>query len=186
MKRFLGALLLCGAVAACNGDEGQGAGKDNIVKLGGLSSKAPSSWKQEEPILKLRTYQFKLPKAAGDTEDAELVVFYFDGGGGSADDNIKRWKSMFTAPKGKTIDDVSKVEKFKVGPASVTYVDVAGDYLFKSPGDPKAKGENKTDFRRLGVIFEWPAGPYFITLTGPARTMEQHKKSFDDWLKNFK
>ena len=38
----------------------------------------------------------------------------------------------------------------------------------------------------IGVIFESPGGPYFMTLIGPARTVEQHKKGFDEWLKNFK
>jgi hypothetical protein len=36
------------------------------------------------------------------------------------------------------------------------------------------------------VIFESSNGPFYITLTGPARTVEQHKKGFDEWIKGFK
>ena len=135
----------------------------------------------------MRTYQFKAPKADGDAEDGELIIFFFEGGAGSAADNIKRWQGMFVPPAGKTIDDVSKVEKFKVGNANVTYLDVAGTFLSKNPPfDPKAKTEKKTDYRRFGVIFDVGGNQYFLTMTGPARTLEQHKKGFDEWLKNFK
>jgi hypothetical protein len=94
---------------------------------------------------------------------------------------------MFVPPAGKSIDDVSKIDKFKVGKANVTYLDVRGMFNFKSPpNDPNAKTQKKADFRRFSVIFDFGADQYFLTLTGPARTLEQHKKSFDEWLKNFK
>jgi len=188
MKRTLGVVLLCWAAVGCDAgtaDDNQGGA---LVTLDGLKSQTPASWKKEEPKGNLRTYQFRLPKADGDPEDAELVIFYFDkGGGGSAEDNIKRWKGFFRAPEGKTIDDVSKLEKFKVGDVKITYLDVSGTFLSKDPPfDPNAKEVKKPQFRRFGVIFESPNGPYFITVTGPARTMEMHKKGFDEWLKNFK
>src|SRR5262249_27368179 len=99
----------------------------------------------------------------------------------------KRWQGMFEAPEGKKIDDVSKVEKMKVGDVDVTYLDVQGIYLYKFPPfDPNAKVQRKPDYRRLGVVFASKNGPYFITLTGPAKTVAEHKKGFDEWLKGFK
>jgi hypothetical protein len=120
--------------------------------------------------------------------DAELAIFFFgEGGGGSVNDNISRWKSQFAPPSGKTIDDVSKVEKFKVGPAELTYLDVHGTFLSKFPPfDPNAKTVRKENYRRFGVHFACEGGPFFITLTGPAATLEPNKKAFDDWRKNFK
>ena len=120
--------------------------------------------------------------------DAELVIFFFgEGSGGSKDDNIKRWKDTFVPPQGKSIDDASKVETFKVGKADVTYLDIQGTFLSKNPPfDPNAKTERKADYRRFGIFFACDGGPYFITLTGPAKTLEQNKKAFDEWLKNFK
>jgi hypothetical protein len=164
-----------------------GGGKTTVT-LDGLKSEAPASWKVQEPSNKFRAYQFALPKASGDKEDAELVIFYFgEGGGGGVADNLKRWKGMFTAPEGKSIDDASKVEKLKIGNVEATYLDVQGTYLHKFPPfDPNAKITKKENFRRLGVVFASEKGPYFITVTGPAKTVESQKKSFDDWLKAFK
>jgi hypothetical protein len=159
------------------------------VELGGLKSKTPESWKKQTPSNKLRTCQFAVPKAEGDKEDAELVVFFFGkGGGGSNEDNIKRWKGQFVAPEGKTMDEATKIEKFKVGKvADVVYVDMHGTYKYKNPPfDPNAKEVRKEGFRRIGVIFDTDEGPYFITLTGPAKTMEKSKESFDGWIKAFK
>ncbi len=158
------------------------------VELDGRKSEAPASWKKKEPGNKFRAYNFDLPKADGDPEGAELVVFFFGpGGGGGVNDNLKRWKSMFRAPEGKSIDDVSKVEKMKAGDVDITYLDVKGAFESKFPPfSPTAKVTLKENFRRFGVIFDSPNGPYFITLTGPAKTMEKHKDDFDRWLKNFK
>jgi hypothetical protein len=193
MKRPLSVLVVCCVVAACQAwasdrpISADAAGGGTVVKLGGLSSKTPATWKEEKPTSAMRINQFKLPRAGGDNEDAELVIFFFEGGAGSVGDNIKRWQGMFVPPAGKTIDDVSKIEKLKVGNANVTYLDVRGTFNSKNPPfDPNAKTEKKVDYRRFGVIFEAPGGQYFLTATGPERTLEQHKKSFDEWLKNFK
>ena len=62
-------------------------GKGTAIELDGLKSTTPSSWKVEEPDPKLgkfRIHQFRLPRADGDKEDAELVVFFFGPGGGGA------------------------------------------------------------------------------------------------------
>ena len=184
--RITGALSL--AIALSIGLNFAFAGGE-AVELGTLKSKAPAGWKKQEPSNKLRMAQFVVPKVAGDDEDAELVVFFFGkGGGGSNDDNIKRWKGQFLAPEGKTIDDATKIEKFKVGKvADIVYVDMQGTYKFKNPPfDPNAKEVRKPNFRRIGVIFDSDDGPFFITLTGPAKTMAKNKDAFDDWIKAFK
>jgi len=159
----------------------------DTVELDGLKSATPSSWKASEAT-KFRYYQATLPKAGSDANDAELVVFFFGpGGGGGVEENVKRWKGMFKAPEGKTIDEVSKVEKFDMGKVPVTYLDVKGTYMFKSaPFNPNAKAEARPGSRMLAVVFESPNGPYFIRVTGPEGTVEKHKKDFDSWLKNSK
>jgi hypothetical protein len=174
LSTLAGAMLCLGQVAHA-GDKG------TVVTLGGLKSTTPSDWKSQTPSNKFRAYQF----AVG---DAELVIFFFgEGGGGSPGDNIKRWQDQFVPAEGKTIEQASRVEKFKVGKADLTYLDIQGTFLSKSPPfDPNAKTIRKADYRRFGVYFACDGGPYFITLTGPAKTLERHKKSFDDWLKNFK
>jgi hypothetical protein len=186
------ALLLAGLAALSWAASGAGAGdKDGEgteVVLGSLKSRAPADWKKEEPAFKMRAYQFKVPRAEGDKVDAQMLIFHFPGGaGGSAADNIDRWKGMWMPPEGKKLDEVAKVEKFKVGTVPVTYLDVHGTYLDKTPPfDPNAKTVRRPNYRQLAVVFESEDGPYFIRLTGPERTVEQHKKGFDNWLKAFK
>jgi hypothetical protein len=178
------AALMCAVMSVSRAGEGKGT----EVTLDNLKSRTPADWKMQQPSSKLRAYQFAVPKVGGDKEDAELLIFFFGpGGGGGVAENLKRWQGFFQPPEGKSIDDVSKVEKFNVGNVKVTYLDVQGTYLYKNPPfAPNAKVERKANFRRFGVIFESPNGPYFITLTGPGKTMEQAKKGFDSWLKNFK
>jgi hypothetical protein len=165
---------------------GQGQGTE--VTLDGLKSRTPANWKAQRPANKFRAYQFMVPRAEGDKKDAELVIFYFGpGGGGTVADNIKRWKSQFKAPAGKSIDDVARVEKKIVSGVQATYLDIHGTYLFKFPPfDPNAEVKPLPNYRRLGVYFGSKNGPYFITLTGPAKTIAENKKGFDDWLMNFK
>ena len=178
-----GLALLSGRPAPAVDDKG------TVVELGNLKSRAPADWKFGETANKFRLYQAKLPKADGDKEDAELIIFYFGpGGGGGTKENIQRWKGQFAAPEGKKIDDVSKVTEMKVGGAPATFLDItSGTYRFKErPFDPNAPVTEKKDYRLFGVILEADKGPYFIRVTGPAKTMAKHKGEFDNWLKNFK
>jgi hypothetical protein len=189
---MLGLVLLCCA-AACNDTSapvepnGGGDDKGTVVELGKLKSTTPADWVKEKPSSNLRLAQFRVPHAENDPSDAELVIFYFgQGGGGGVDANVKRWKDKFIAPKGKTIDDVTKIDKFKVSDREVVLVDISGTYLFQSPGKADTKKEQRPDHRMLAVILDTAEGPYFITLIGPARTIERHQKAFVDWVKNFK
>lgn len=165
--------------------------KGTVVDLGGLKSQAPAEWKQEEPtpIQKQggRLTQFRLAKIGDDKPDAEVLIFYFGGQGGSIDENVRRWKGMFLPPAGKQIDDVTKVEKSKVGTVGVTAVDIAGTYKFKkAPFVPDEQAELRPNHRMVAVYFDQKDGPFFIRFVGPARTVDHYRKGFDDWLKGFK
>jgi hypothetical protein len=185
MKRtawlFMAALALCGQSAG--GDD-----KGTVVTLDGLKSRTPANWKVQRPSNEMRAYQFLIPRAEGDKKDAELVIFFFGAGsGGTAADNIKRWKGQFDPPQGKTIEQVSKLEKFKVGDVDIAYLDISGTYLYKFPPfAPNAKVTPLPGYRSLGVYFGSKNGPYFIKMTGAAKTVAQNKKGFDDWVKSFK
>jgi hypothetical protein len=178
---FLGAVALVALVVA--GPIGGGDKKGVVVDLGGLKSETPADWKTQKPASKFRLYQFTLP---GAEKAAELAIFYFEGGGGSIDANLDRWKKRMIPPKGKSIDEVSKVEKFKVGAVEVTYLDVSGTYKDVPPTKPNADPVYRENYRFFGIYFNHDNGPHFITVAGPAATLEKQKKAFDGWLKNFK
>lgn len=187
MRRMI-ALALLGLALMLGLDQARAGGKGTLVELDGLRSTTPGDWKVAAPDNKFRAYQFTVPKSEGDAKDAEVVIFFFGpGSGGSSDDNIKRWKKMFQPPEGKSIDDVAKLTNFKVGKVPVDYLDIHGTYVFKNPPfDPNAKEERRPGYRMLSVFFGSENGPYFIRLTGPAKTVENQKPKFDEWLKNFK
>jgi hypothetical protein len=163
-------------------------GQKTTVTLDGLKSDAPADWKEKKSPFKTRLHTFVVPKADGDERDAEVqVIFFGKDAGGGLQENVKRWKGMFDPPEGKKIDDVAKQETFKVGKADVTVLDISGTYLEKFPPfDPNAKTTRRPDYRRLNVYFDSENGPFFIIFVGPAKTVGQNKKSFDDWLKAFK
>ena len=161
------------------------------VEFGPYKSKAPEAWKSSAASNTMRVYQATLPKAEGDAEDAELVVFFFgEGGGGGVKANIERWKGAIKAPEGKKIDDVSKVTEMKVNgdKITLTYLDIAeGMYMAKKqPFNPKSETVEKDGYRMLGVVIECEKGPYFVRVTGPKKTVEKHKKDFDEWVKGIK
>jgi hypothetical protein len=178
------AALCCTDPAAGKANQNKGA----IVSLDGLQSRTPSDWVEEEPSSRFRIKQFRLSAIGDDKDNAELVIFAFpSGGGGSVSDNIKRWKSQFVPPEGKKIDDVAKVDEFKVSGVPVTYLDIQGTYLFRErPADPNSATTRRPNYRMLAVVFQGKKGPCFIRLVGPADTVAQYKKGFDEWLKAFK
>ncbi len=159
---------------------------DTPVTLGAMKSTAPSDWKPETTSSRMRAYQFLVPKSESDPRDAEIIIFNFGTmGGGTPEQNVARWKGMFIPPEGKKIDDVAKVDKFKVGPAEVTYLDVEGTYRHKA--SPMSPAEDlRPASRMIAVMFETAQGPYYIRFVGPAKTVTAHKQQFDDWLKAFK
>ncbi|HJZ89131.1 MAG TPA: hypothetical protein VKN99_28365 [Polyangia bacterium] len=160
----------------------------SVVTIDGLSARTPAEWQEAKVTSPMRVKQFTLPRTAGDKADAELIIFFFGpGGGGDAESNVARWKSMFEPPAGKSIEAVTKVQTFKVGKVLVTYLDVSGTYLFKvRPVDPSLTAEKRPGHRMIGVVFESPQGPYFMRLVGPEKTVTHYKGGFDAWLKSFK
>lgn len=183
-------LLGCGLLAWGTDYSPAAENKGPVVDLGGLKSRIPADWKEMEPTAIQRQggriKHFIVPKAGDDKLDADVLVFFFQGQGGSVKENVQRWKGMFNPPEGKNIDDATKIEEMKVGKVGVTYVDIQGTYKYKkAPFVPDAQAELRPDHRMIAVYFDSKNGPFFMRFVGPAKTVEQHKKGFDDWLKAF-
>jgi len=178
--------MVCAAALACLGARGVPAqekdSKDEVIDLDGLKSAVPADWKKEKPKSTFRYAQFRVPRAEGDEADAELVIF--KGLGGSVKQNVERWKGQFIPPEGKTTDDVSTVKETKVGGFEATYLDIRGTFRDMVPGSMKVT--KRPDYRMLALQVDGKDNPYHIKLIGPAKTVEKHKKAFDNWLKAFK
>ncbi len=145
----------------------------------GLKFTPPPGWITETPSSSMRQAQYRLPKVSGDSEDAELAVFNFGSGGGSAQDNINRWIGQFQTANGGAANGV--VTHREVHGMAISIVDVSGTYM--SPSGPMMSTTSpKLGFRMLAAVVETPSGPWFFKMTGPAKTVENWAKSFDTFI----
>ena len=150
-----------------------------------LTFSAPAGWKAGGPSSSMRVAQFVLPRAAGDAADADLVVYYFGGSGGTVEANIERWLGQMQQPDGKPSSAVAKRESRTINGLKVTLVDVSGTYIAEmTPGS--AQRHNSPNFRLRAAVIETPNGPYFIKLTGPSRTIAAADKAFEQFLGSVK
>jgi hypothetical protein len=175
-------LLAFGLTAGHAADDKKG----DVVTIGDVKAAAPAEWKKVKPKNTFRQFQFIVPRVEGDPMDAELFVS--DQVIGKTDDDIfKRWKKLFVPPTGQTVDDIAKSETVKSGKVTLVYLDMQGTYLEKEkPIDPDAKAVRRQNFRMVRVLVKTKDDVNYVSLTGPAATVEKHKKALDEWLKSFK
>lgn len=153
--------------------------------MGELHFKVPEGWLAEKPTSDMRLAQYKLPKAAGDGEDALLVVYYFgQGQGGPAQANIDRWLNQMKQPDGQSSKDRAKTEALTVNGLQVNTVDVTGNYSGGMSPD-SAPVDNKSIYRLRAAVVETPRGSYFVKLTGPEKTVAHWDQAYTDYLKSF-
>jgi len=136
----------------------------------GLSYTAPKAWQSRQTTSSMRVAEFVVPRVAGDPEDAEVIIYYFGGGGGSVDANVERWIGQMQPPDGAASKDKARRATQTVNGLKVDTVDVSGTYVAEvRPG--AAERYNKPGFRLRAAVIETPRGPYYIKMTGPAKTV---------------
>jgi hypothetical protein len=147
----------------------------------GLTFTTPPGWQSSKPGSSMRVAEFTLPRAAGDAEDAQLVIYFFGGSGGSVDANIDRWVGQMQQPDGKPSGAAAKKQTRTIHGLTVSLVDVGGTYIAEtSPGS--TAHHNKANFRLRAGVVQTPNGPYFIKLTGPAKTVTSWDRAYDQFL----
>jgi hypothetical protein len=146
-----------------------------------LKFTVPAGWVEEERTSSMRVAQYRLPKAATDTEDASLVLYYFgQGQGGSATANVERWVGQMKQAEGRS----AKQESLQVNGLKVMTVDVSGTYVAETaPGS--GTFHNKPGYRLRAAVVEAPNGSYYVKLVGPEKTVAQWNESFLSYIKSF-
>jgi len=145
----------------------------------------PDDWTEQVTESPMRVTAFRLPRVPGDAEDAELVVFYFGGSGGSVEANLQRWIGQMEQPDGRSSFEVASTTGFETNGLAVTVLDVSGIYVSAvSPGS--ATRLSKPNFRLMAAVVETPIGPYFFKLTGPDRTVARWNKRFAAFLRSIR
>lgn len=151
----------------------------------GLTFAAPPAWKARPAASSMRVAEFVVPKAAGDVEDAELIVFFFGSFfgrlAGGVDANVDRWISQMQQPDGSASKDRARREAQTINGLKVTTVDLSGTYIAEvRPG--ASERYNKPNFRLRAAVVETAKGPYYLKMTGPARTMAAADADFKKFV----
>lgn len=143
----------------------------------GLRYSVPTSWQRVPAPSDMRAAQYRIPRTGSDTEDGELVLFFFGKGqGGGVEQNLERWFAQFTQPDGRPTKEVAVISKRKVGGLEITDVDVTGTYR---PGMMAGGGSaEKPSYRMLAAIVEGEGGPWFFRATGPNATIRDAHADF--------
>jgi hypothetical protein len=157
----------------------------SLASLATLTFSAPAGWKPVATSSSMRVAQFALPRAAGDTADGDLVVYYFGGSGGTVAANIDRWLGQMQQPDGKPSAAVARRDTRTINGLTVTLVDVSGTYVAEMTPGSTAR-HNSPNFRLRAAVIETANGPYFIKLTGPSRTIAAAERAFEQFLASLK
>jgi len=138
-----------------------------------LEWKIPARWQSAPNTSTMRLATYRVPRAAGDTEDGDLSITQ---AGGSVDANATRWISQFDEPSQKSAKKTTR----KVGAFDITIVEAKGSYTGMA-----AEAKQTSDRAMLGAIVPTPGMPHFFKLTGPAKTVLAARAEFDALVASF-
>ena len=146
------------------------------AEAAGLRFSAPGDWQRVHSPSPLRIAQFTIPRARGDDQNGEVILFTFhDPQGGRLSDAVERWYSQFTQPDGRPSREVAVVTTRKVRDLDVKIVDLSGTY--RAQMGPMER-TSRPGYRLLGAVVEGPGGPWYWQAVGPSQTIEHAKKGF--------
>ena len=178
----LAALLVLAQLASSHPGSAPPASIESPTMAGGLAWTLPKGW-IGAPSSSMRVATYRTPAAPGDKEGGEVAVFYFGPGqGGGIDANVDRWFAQMTPETGSKKPSRSQI---KVGSIPVTLCNTEGTYTGAMGMGGVSAGPEK-GFALEGAIAEGPQGPVFFKLTGPKKSVEKAKASFDALVKSLK
>jgi hypothetical protein len=153
---------------------------------GALKFEVPAGWVSKPAASTMRIAEYTLARIAGDAEDVDVVVYYFGGQGGSVQANLDRWIGQMTQPDGRASKEIAKTSTLvSAGGLKVTVIDVPGTYVAEvTPGSTER--HNKPGFHLRAAVIESTEGPYFVKITGPAKTVAKWSDNIGSFLKSAK
>ncbi|HEV8068573.1 MAG TPA: hypothetical protein VGP76_12615 [Planctomycetaceae bacterium] len=165
---FAALALACGSQARAADPSGT-----KTIKAGDLTLTVPEAWEKQSVRSQFRKAQMKVPDVAGDKDETDFVVYYFEGGGGGVDANVQRWVAQFL-PAGRKIKSTSG----KSSQGEYVFVDLLGTW--KKPIGPmvQQKTQQMPNSRALSVILTTKEGNYYLRLTGPEKTVAANADAF--------
>ena len=136
----------------------------------------PNSWTRTPATGDTQAARFRLPAAAGDLAETDLVLFFAgEGKKEPADAQLDRWRARFNQPGGS----VAEVAKRTVNGLAITTVDVSGTYVGTTTSGALA---GVSGYRMLGAIVEGEGRQWVLEVIGPKATVAASRADFDALL----
>lgn len=155
---------------------------DQAVSLAGIVFAPPADWTDAGPS-GMRKASYYMAPVEGETDSAEVTVFYFGpSGGGAVQANLDRWVSQMVQPEGTDPGEAAEQYLMEIEGMPVHIVTATGAYT-GSMGASMSSG-TKDNYLMVGVVVEAPEGNVFFKLTGPEATAEQMTLPFMAMIKN--
>ena len=143
---------------------------------------APAGW-TNEGSRPMRAATYTIAPAPGDSANAECGLYFFGAGqGGTIEANLERWKSQFKGPDGKVAP--AQIAKRTVHGLTITIIDTSGEYSGLG-GPMAASARSVPGYRLLGAIVAASGGNLFVKFTGPAKTISENQRKFEQMLASF-
>lgn len=141
-----------------------------------LAWDAPASWVSAPNPSTMRKATYKIPKAGGDPEDAELAISAAAGG---VEANIKRWEQQFGS------EAKAKTEPRNVNGLKVTVVEIKGKI---APGGMMGMPSTgaKEHQMLLGAVVDAGDRQHFFKMVGGEKTVTAAKKDFDKFVSSLR
>jgi len=125
----------------------------------------PAGWRTLPNPSSMRIATYAVPRAAGDTADADVSVTRV---GGDVSSNIDRWAGQFEG------GGEPKRRSQTVHGLEVIVVEIEGTYASGMASDTKPR----PGWALLAAIVKTPGLPYFFKMTGPASTVHGAHSAF--------
>jgi hypothetical protein len=184
--------LLCVMTLGCQSGRKQESEKPaespstGQLPSGEITYTVPDGWVEQTPGSPMRRAQFGLPGVEG-AGDAELAVFFFPGTGGTVEDNLDRWYGQFTQPDGSPTKRRVEKKRMSVHGLPITVVYVTGTYLkSRSPMMMEGPVDEMPGYAMIAAVAETANGPWFFKATGPQKTIDSWRSSFEEFVQSFK
>lgn len=157
------------------GTEGLGGGLNAMEEEAvppSIEWTVPTRWQLVPSESKMRVATYKIPRAAGDSEDAELSVIR---AGGDMDSNIDRWIGQFDESGQQTAKRLDKtISGFKVA-----VIEIKGAYTGMG-------GAPHPGYAMLSAIVDTADMKHFFKMTGPEKTVLAARAEFDALVDSLK
>lgn len=150
------------------------SGKTREEVADGLKLVVPEEWQRAPGSSPMRKAELVLSGPGG---EARLVVYRFEGGAGTAAQNIDRWSSQIEPKPGGE----PKTSELEANGLRITSLEAAGRFAGQSmPGMPAQAPID--DARLLAAAIEGSGDPYYLKLVGPAATIEPWLPAWNEML----